>query len=56
MSDIRAAMATAFPHIDMGQFSSAQYVALAANIQERVDYVVGNAGRPRRPTPSCTSY
>lgn len=46
MSDIRAAMATAFPQIHMGQFSSAQYVALAANIQERVDYVVGNCRLP----------
>ena len=42
MSDIRAAMATAFPQIHMGQFTSAQYGALAAKIQERVDHVVGN--------------
>ncbi|MFO1152729.1 MAG: hypothetical protein U1E42_03540 [Rhodospirillales bacterium] len=42
MSDIRAAMATAFPQIHMGQFTSAQYRALAAKIKERVDHVVGN--------------
>jgi hypothetical protein len=46
MSDIRAAMATAFPQIHTGQFSSAQYGALAAKIQERVDYVVGNCRLP----------
>ncbi len=46
MGDIRAAMATAFPQIHMGQFSSAQYVALAAKIQERVDHVVGNCRLP----------
>ena len=46
MSDIHAAMATAFPQIHMGQFSSAQYGALAAKIQERVDYVVGNCRLP----------
>jgi hypothetical protein len=46
MSDIRAAMASAFPPIHMGQFSSAQYGALVAKIQERVDYVVGNCRLP----------
>ena len=46
MSDIRAAMATAFPQIHMGQFTSAQYGALAAKIQERVDHVVGNCRLP----------
>lgn len=46
MSDIRAAMATAFPQIHMGQFSSVQYGALAAKIQERVDHVVGNCRLP----------
>jgi hypothetical protein len=46
MSDIRAAMATAFPAIHMGQFSTAQYGSLAANIQERVDYIVGNCRLP----------
>lgn len=46
MSDIRAAMATAFPQIHMGRFSSAQYGALAAKIQERVDHVVGNCRLP----------
>jgi hypothetical protein len=46
MSDIRAAVATAFPQIHMGQFSSVQYGALAAKIQERVDYVVGNCRLP----------
>ena len=46
MSDIRAVMATAFPQIHMGQFSSAQYGALAAKIQERVDHVVGNCRLP----------
>lgn len=46
MSDIRAAMVTAFPRIHMGQFTSAQYGALAGKIQERVDYVVGNCRLP----------
>ena len=46
MRDIRAAMATAFPQIHMGQFTSAQYGALAAKIQERVDHVVGNCRLP----------
>ena len=42
MSEIRAAMTTAFPQIHMGQFTSAQYGAIAAKIQDRVDHVVGN--------------
>lgn len=46
MSDIRAAMATAFPQIHGGQFTSAQYRALAARLQERVDHVVGNCRLP----------
>ena len=46
MSDIRAAMATAFPQIHVGQFTSAQYGALAAKIQERVDHIVGNCRLP----------
>jgi hypothetical protein len=46
MSDIRAAMAIAFPQIHVGQFTSAQYGALAARIQERVEHVVGNCRLP----------
>ena len=46
MSDIRAAMVAAFPRIHMGQFTSAQYGALAAKIQDRVDHVVGNCRLP----------
>jgi hypothetical protein len=46
MSDIRAAMVTAFPQIHMGQFTSAQYGALGAKIQERVDHVVDNCRLP----------
>ena len=48
MSDIRAAMATAFPQIHMGQFSLVQYGALAAKLQERVDHVVGNCWLPEK--------
>ena len=46
MSDIRSVMATAFPQIHMGQFTAAQYGALTAKIQERVDYVVSNCRLP----------
>lgn len=46
MSDIRAAMAAAFPKIHMGQFTLAQYDALVGKIEERVDYVVGNCRLP----------
>jgi hypothetical protein len=46
MSDIRAAMATAFPQIHMRQFTSAQYGALAARLQEGVDHIVGNCRLP----------
>lgn len=46
MSDIRTAMAAAFFQIHTGQFTSAQYGALAAKIQEGVDYVVGNCRLP----------
>ena len=46
MSDIRASMATAFPQIHVGQFTSAQYGALAARIQEQVEHVVGNCRLP----------
>jgi hypothetical protein len=46
MSDIRAAIATAFPQIHVGQFTSAQYGAIAAKIQERVDHIVGNCRLP----------
>jgi hypothetical protein len=46
MTDIRAAMATAFPQIHMGRFSTAQYGALAAKVQERVDHIVANCRLP----------
>jgi hypothetical protein len=46
MSDIRGAMVIAFPQIHMGQFTSAQYGALAAEIEKRVDHVVGNCRLP----------
>lgn len=46
MSDIRAAMAIAFPQIHMGQFTSAQYGALAEEIEKRVDHVVSNCRLP----------
>lgn len=46
MSDIRSVMATAFPQIHRGQFTAAQYGALTATIQERVDHIVGTCRLP----------
>lgn len=46
MSDIRAAMAAAFPAIHMRLLPEAEYAALAATIQERVDHVARNCRLP----------
>ncbi len=46
MSDIRRAMAAAFPAIHMRLLPEAEYAALAATIQERVDHVARNCRLP----------
>jgi hypothetical protein len=56
MSDIRAVMATAFPPIHMGEFTAAQCRALAAKVQERVDYVVGNCRLPQEAEHPAAHY
>lgn len=46
MSEIRAAMADSIPGIHGKTFTPAQYDALAARIQEQIDYLIANCKLP----------
>lgn len=46
MSEIRQAIASSLKPIHENTFSSANYEALAANVQKHIDYVVGNCKLP----------
>lgn len=46
MGEMRAAMETSLGRIHAGQFTSADYVALADRLQQQVDYITANCKLP----------
>lgn len=48
MSEIRVAMMRSIPPIHNNAFTPVQYEALAASIQQQIDYVVGNCKLPEQ--------